>query len=501
MATSYVRFYRGSVSAFNNLATKNNDTLYFITDSDNGKSSLYLGDKLITGGITELSDFEDILLSKALIDNQILVFDGEKEKWINKGLIEAIGIMIGANSENQGGAGLVPAPGIGDQGKFLRGDGNWVNIETGSYYFGDEKTIESDGVTFFLNDFEKKYYAYIPASGSEEDGNFVAAHYEAREVSEANPWKENLEPKVVKENDIFVLGWFEPNPTLLDGVIDELSSLQNQINNTNKVIENLQSADGAFNAELANKANKSSVYTKEETEDKINELISNAQHLIRKIFNTIEEAEAFVLTVDNPADYVYMVKNTSTTASDKYTEYLYIDNELEPVGSWDVDLDQYITENKLATALNSKVDKEDGKTLISATDVEKLAGIEEGAEKNFISAVNNAEFNVKEGQLELKAIAISKVTDLEALLNSKANVSAVTTLEGTIATVSGNVNSLITKTSTLEENLSTVTSSVSDLTELLNSSYVMKDELTNEMSLVYGELGAFKEAITWVTLN
>jgi hypothetical protein len=128
--------------------------------------------------------------------------------------------MTGATAENQGSAGLVPAPGFGYQNKFLRGDGNWVDIETGSNYLGDEKTIETDGVVFSLKDFEKKYYVYIPASGSEDEDNYVAAHYEACAVDATHPWKENLEPKVVKENGNFVLGWFEPNPTLLDGVVD-----------------------------------------------------------------------------------------------------------------------------------------------------------------------------------------------------------------------------------------------------------------------------------------
>lgn len=409
--------------------------------------------------------------------------------------------MSGATATEQGSSGLVPAPGINYQDKFLRGDGNWVEIETGSYYFGDEKTIESNGVTFSLKDFEKKYYAYIPASGSEEEGNFIAAHYEACEVDETHPWKENLEPKVVKENGVFVLGWFEPNPTLLDGVIDELSSLQNQINSTNKAIENLQTADGALNAELANKANKSSVYTKEETEDKINELISNAQHLIRKVFDTIEEAEAFVLTIDNPADYVYMVKNTSTTASDKYTEYLYIDETLEPVGSWDVDLDDYVTEDELAIAMSGKVNVEEGKSLISTADIEKLSTIEEGAEKNFITEVNNAEFNVNEGTLELKAIAVNKVTNLENLLNEKASVASVTSLEGTVSTNSGNIVSLTNRAETIEGEITSIKGDITDLTALLNTSYIAKEDYDNDMALINGELGSLKEAITWKELN
>lgn len=435
MAANYVKFNRGSAVAFQNLAIKNSDTLYFITDSDSNKNQLYLGDKLIAGGITELNQLSDIQIFEALENNQILVFDSEKSKWINKGLIEAIGVMTGATAEEQGSAGLVPAPGFGYQNKFLRGDGNWVDIEAGSNYLADDKTIETDGVVFSLKDFEKKYYAYIPASGSEDEGNYVAAHYEACVVDDAHPWKENLEPKVVKENDNFVLGWFEPNPTLLDGVVDQLGFLQTQVNDIIENIEELLNADSALNTQLSNKADKTSVYTKKETEDKINELISNSQHLIRKIFNSKEEAEAFISEINNPTDYVYLIKNNSVTA-DKYAEYLYIDGALEPVGSWDVNLDGYVTEEKLETALSNKVD-----------------------------------------------------------------TSVVSELEKTISSNTGKIDSLISRINTNEQSIVTLTESVSDLTELLNSSYITKEDFNKEITLVKDDLTEVKEAVTWETLN
>ena len=123
----YVKFVRGSSEAFNNVINKNVDTLYFITDTDSEKGSLYLGNKLISG-ISSLHDLENILIEK-VSNNQILVFDEEKGKWINKSINDAIGLMTGASATEQGGMGLVPAPGIGQQNYFLRGDGNWAPIE------------------------------------------------------------------------------------------------------------------------------------------------------------------------------------------------------------------------------------------------------------------------------------------------------------------------------------------------------------------------------------
>lgn len=125
MAVKYVKFVRGSSLAFENVVNKDSDTLYFITDSDSGKGSLYLGSKLISGNISDLVDLQDILINE-LSDGQLLVYNELEGKWVNKTIEEAIGLMTGATNTTQGGAGLVPAPGIGQQHYFLRGDGTWA---------------------------------------------------------------------------------------------------------------------------------------------------------------------------------------------------------------------------------------------------------------------------------------------------------------------------------------------------------------------------------------
>ena len=111
MAVNYVKFYRGSSLAFKD-AVKNPDTLYFITDSDSDKGALYLGDKIIASNADELSDLKDLLISN-LDNDQILVYNGDTQKWVNKAIDDVIGLMTGATQTAQGGSGLVPAPGIG----------------------------------------------------------------------------------------------------------------------------------------------------------------------------------------------------------------------------------------------------------------------------------------------------------------------------------------------------------------------------------------------------
>lgn len=129
--TPYVKFSRGSIAAYEALSSYNKDTLYFVTDPNSKQSKLYLGDELITSEITSLYELKDILVA-AVADKQLLVYDAESGKWINKSVIDAIGVMTGATAEAQGSIGLVPAPAAGQEGYFLRGDGKWAPIESAS---------------------------------------------------------------------------------------------------------------------------------------------------------------------------------------------------------------------------------------------------------------------------------------------------------------------------------------------------------------------------------
>lgn len=127
---NYVKFFRGSRSTYDNLINKDSDTLYFISETDENSGSLYLGSKLISGEINTISELEDVLINENISDGSILVYDKDTSKWVNKSIIDAIGIMEPASQDSIGSIGLVPAPGLGQQNYFLRGDGQWVPIST-----------------------------------------------------------------------------------------------------------------------------------------------------------------------------------------------------------------------------------------------------------------------------------------------------------------------------------------------------------------------------------
>lgn len=501
MAVNYVKFFRGSSLAFENVI-KNTDTLYFISDSDSNKSSLYLGDKLIASNITELADLNDFLLSE-LNEGQILTYDETNQAWVNKAAIDAIGLMVGATSQSQGNAGLVPAPGMGQQKMFLRGDGTWATPGELADLSVDGKSLEAtDGSTISLKDYGKRYYKYVATSGSEETGDYVAAHYELQEVDAEHPWAIGLEPKVTEENGELVLGWFEPNQTTFEGVLDTVTSLQGETVALSQKVQRVQTSINEIEtdmSELETKLNKkadvNSVYTKDETDTKINEAVTAAGHLKRKIFDTFDEAVVFVQYSANPADFIYMIKSDPGAENNLYDEYLYVEDVgLEKVGSWTVDLSDYVTETELTEGLNKKVDAVSGSRLITDDEARKLTNIEEGAQKNLFSKVNENNFSITttdEGalQLDLINVNVNQVNNLQTLLDGKATQNDITNLSSQITNISGAVDSVGSVLANLDTRVVNIEKSLNN-----PNNYVTKEEYAADMEQVMN-------AITWNNLD
>ena len=369
----------------------------------------------------------------------------------------------------------------------------YLNQELGIQAVGgipavDDKTIELNKDVLSLYNFEKAFYKFIEETTDEATGEVVEAHYEKVEVSETNPWKAGLEPRVVLDNGEYVIGWFESK----EDIVEELQTTINELNSKTEALEEAITGDSGLNqqiadikqdvgtkanaeagtsatgifAELDKKADANSVYTKTETDS----LIANAAHLKRKIFNTKEEAQFFVDTNSTTAEqYIYMVPSGLQLDSNRYYEYMVVEGVLEQVGNWEVNLDDYFTEDELKTylndyytetevntilaayakssdlegyytseqvdsllsnqfskeeinnLLNSYVAKEEGKRLITEVEIAKLDSIQANAEVNFIKSVSS-DFNVSDtGNLTLVGISTQQVTGLNDLLNNKVN--------------------------------------------------------------------------------
>ena len=237
-------------------------------------------------------------------------------------------------------------------------------------------------------------------------------------------------------------------------------------------------------AKLAEKADASTVYTRTQTDSAIAAAVTAADHLKRKIVTSIDEidvtkedADQYIymvpaVTAEEKDSYdEYMVINKViekvgnwdidltdyVTESELSTELakkvdvqagfsLLADTEIARLATINENAEEnfiksaetadftvseagHLTLNDIAQdkitglsdALDGKVAKKEGYDLVSNEEIAKLATVEEGAEKNYISAVSG-EFGISEdGTLSVNSIAQSKVADLAEALASKVN--------------------------------------------------------------------------------
>jgi hypothetical protein len=153
----YVKFMRGTPAAFERLATKQEDTLYFIYEKESDEGKLYLGDRLIAGGdigSTSIDALRDVLISEGLVDGSILVYNAQSQQWVNKSLDEVITVFVPPTASSGGVAGLVPAPPQGQTNLFLRSDGKWAVIDT-------EGPKIAHNILTVTNDSQKEHSAII----------------------------------------------------------------------------------------------------------------------------------------------------------------------------------------------------------------------------------------------------------------------------------------------------------------------------------------------------
>jgi hypothetical protein len=102
---------------------------------------------------------------------------------------------------------------------------------------------------------------------------------------------------------------------------------------------------------------------------------------------------------------------------DKYDEYIVVNGKIEKVGSWEINLEGYATTEYVNTELAKKVEAKEGERLITNAEGEKLASIEEGAQKNYITSIDENQLKVENGNLSIKSISMNVVSNLEEALN------------------------------------------------------------------------------------
>lgn len=389
MAINYVRFQRGTLAAYQALLEKgliDDNTLYFIYADDSSTGSLYMGEKVISGGDTNyvfstLNELSDVEVTNAE-SNSFLVKDSATNNWVAKTpaqVAELIQEYIENNNEEV------------------------INLDS------DNLSVEIIDNIIQLKNYGSNYYAFIPAV-KDTSGNII----EESKYVLTEGFKAGLEPRVEETNDGLVISWYEPNTeatdilaneidkvrTSIEEVTDSLSALEELLNADNGLVtkvDNLENkvgspsdtdkpATGLYQEleELLSivdtKADASSVYTKEDTDKAIAAAITNADHLKRKIVNSIDDID---VTTPDAHLYIYMVPTGFQYEDDKYDEYVVIDGIVEKVGSWEVDLSNYATKDEI-----------------------------------IINSVSN-DFTINDKQLILNDLSINKIIGLQDLLNNK----------------------------------------------------------------------------------
>jgi hypothetical protein len=191
--TGYVKFLRGTPDAWNSLAEKDKDTLYFISETDATTGKLYLGEKLISGAISgssSLKDLSDVALATTIPGNSVIVYNDTTGKWENKLtsiLYDIVSVMQGATSTTDGRSGLVPTPKAGQETLFLQGNGEWAD-PTSTLTATINGLIGSDtGKT--IRDIAASEVAKIVANAPEdfdtlkEISDWIAEHEEVSDLS------------------------------------------------------------------------------------------------------------------------------------------------------------------------------------------------------------------------------------------------------------------------------------------------------------------------------
>lgn len=220
----------------------------------------------------------------------------------------------------------------------------------------------------------------------------------------------------------------------LEKTLNDENGIVSQIGSINESVSSIEGDVEKVKEDLEKKADADKVYTIEEADSAIAAAIATMDHLSRKIVASIDDIQNDIdNNVANIERIIYLVPALEGLSQDVYDEYMVINGAIEKMGSWETNLEGYLTKEefnveiaKVATKeeLAGKVDAVEGKGL-SAEDFTtefkvKLEGIAIGAEKNIIQTVSS-DFILEDRHLSLNTLPLTKITGLQDELNKKIN--------------------------------------------------------------------------------
>lgn len=202
------------------------------------------------------------------------------------------------------------------------------------------------------------------------------------------------------DNSIYIYDGEDWVPLGGSDLAERLSNLESQVGHAADNVEGIPATGLYKDIEDL----KDSVYTKQE----VLEQIENAAHLRYQIVSNISDID--VEDYDSVNNVVFLVPKNSDDNVDGYDEYFVINDALEKIGSWDIDLSHYVTDddNRLLSAddkkkLESIGLNENNQAIIQAAQV---GGLNEAIQNSqLIKSVEVGTFNITdEGKLQLVSV-------------------------------------------------------------------------------------------------
>lgn len=223
----------------------------------------------------------------------------------------------------------------------------------------------------------------------------------------------------------------------LEKALNDENGIVNQIENITESVSSIEEDIKKVEENLNKKADADNVYSIEEADSAIAAAIATMEHLSRKIVTSIVDIQNDIDDgVANIDRIIYLVPALEGLSQDVYDEYMVINGSIEKMGSWETNLEDYLTKEefnaeiaKVATKeeLAGKVSVESGKGLSSNDFTDelklKLENVQSEAEKNIIQTVSG-DFTLENRHLSLNNLPITKVTGLQDELNKKVDAKA-----------------------------------------------------------------------------
>lgn len=313
--------------------------------------------------------------------------------------------------------------------------------EVGSATLGDDKSIELVDGVLSVKDFGKRYYKYVAETEDEP------AHYELTPVDADNVWAAGLEPKVVKEGDELVIGWFEPNPTTAEGVQDQVVAVQGEVAQAKQDIDAI-----------------------EENIDVVEENLAKAEEKIDSINDTLYGTEGEE-AVEGLVDKVEALEGEMDAVQEAIAD-VYTKEEVDGL---------------VSGVFHFKGEAENFEALPTAS-AENIGHVYQVGDKEFAS---NGEEWVELGfVMDLSAYATKEYTDAEV----KKVQDALDIAEGVIEQHTADIEEIDGAIETINGSIETINGSIETINGEIDDLVAADEAFTEQFEAVNGEIANLKKA-------